>query len=336
MVFDYLHQGFRGLTGLTLAIASSTLAAPALAFNLTTPQPLYTTAGDPAALRVQPGQGYDGVVRLLLANSLCSGSLLSTGAHILTAAHCLPRSQSGPVDFSASVSFTLPSGSVSLGVNQFFLPTEWTGNWEEDAWKGYDLALLELVDLAPAAAERYELYRDRDEVGQVADKVGYGRSGTGETGDTLRAGLKRAGQNRYDATGDFFSWGSDRLLLYDFDSGRPENDFFGGDLGLGALEVMAAPGDSGGPSFINGRLAGVTSWRLGNLPTDIDRVTNSSFGEVGGDVRVSSHLSWIESILQAWRPPQPPGEPQSVPEPGVSWVLLGFVGGLLWWRRSRA
>jgi len=192
------------LAGFIGAIASSAIAAPALAFDLAPPQPIYTTVGDPADAIVAPGRGYDGVVKLALDNALCSGSLLSTGAHILTAAHCLPRASSGPADFFARATFNLASGSVGRSVSQFFLPSEWTGNWSFDALNGYDLAILELTDFAPDAAERYDLYRDRDEVGQVAAKVGYGRSGTGETGDTFWDGNKRAGENRYDATGNHF------------------------------------------------------------------------------------------------------------------------------------
>ncbi|NJL01582.1 MAG: S1 family peptidase [Spirulinaceae cyanobacterium RM2_2_10] len=322
---------FVGLTSLIAAIAPA-----AQAFELAAPQPLYTTAGAPAAAIVAPGSGYDGVVRLNLDWATCSGSLLSTGAHILTAAHCLPRASSGAADFFAQAQFNLTTGFAFRTVSQFFLPAPWTGDWGFEAWRGYDLAILELSASAPAAAERYELYRDRDELGRVADKVGYGRSGTGASGDTLWSGTKRAGQNRYDALGNrFTSRAGDRLLIYDFDSGLAANDRLGSDLGLGAAEVMAAPGDSGGPSFIDGLLAGITSWRSGGSFYDVDSQTNSSFGELGGDTRVSAHTDWIDGILNHWWLAQTSATPAtSIPEPGLGLGLLG-LGAWLWRNRRR-
>ncbi len=92
------------------------------------------------------------------------------------------------------------------------------------------------------------------------------------------------------------------LLAYDFDSGQPANDAFYRlfnlrDLGLGAAEAMVAPGDSGGPHFINGLIAGVTAGILRPAISDIDGALNSSFGEIGIDTRVSYYASWIDQIV---------------------------------------
>jgi secreted trypsin-like serine protease len=101
--------------------------------------------------------------------------------------------------------------------------------------------------------------------------------------------------------------------MYDFDNGLARNDAFGAyfgksDLGLGDFEVDSAPGDSGGPTFINGLLAGVTSFGLtftdekdssgqytlcSPANPDVLCGINSTFGEFAGDTRVSGYNQWI-------------------------------------------
>jgi hypothetical protein len=161
---------------------------------------------------------------------------------------------------------------------------------------------------------QYGIYRSTDEVGKVAIHVGYGRSGTGLTGDTIASGTERFGLNRYDTTAQSLGFGSNRTaqLIYDFDDGTAAHDALGwylgasmANVGLGDNEVMAAAGDSGGPAFIDGLVAGVTSYGMRLIKfvggrftsSDIDRVINSSFGELGGDARVSYYAGWIDSII---------------------------------------
>ena len=75
--------------------------------------------------------------------------------------------------------------------------------------------------------------------------------------------------------------------------------FFGiNDLGLGDDEVNSASGDSGGPIFIDGKIAGVTSWGFTpGTPPDVLSGVNSSFGEFSSDARVSINAAWIDSIV---------------------------------------
>jgi hypothetical protein len=92
------------------------------------------------------------------------------------------------------------------------------------------------------------------------------------------------------------------VLLYDFDSGNAANDTFDliaeiTDLRQGSDEVMTAPGDSGGPTLINGQVAGITSFAATVGTGDSVARLNSSFGEIGGDTRVSVFASWIDSII---------------------------------------
>ena len=95
-------------------------------------------------------------------------------------------------------------------------------------------------------------------------------------------------------------------LLYDFDNGLAENDAFGvffgnSDLGLGIEEVSSAFGDSGGPTIVDGKITGVTSYILsltiGSKTSDITGKLDSSFGEFSGDTRVSKYTHFIDNAM---------------------------------------
>jgi secreted trypsin-like serine protease len=296
-------------------------------------RPRYVTAGNPAHSVVNPGMGFDGVVDLLIKteseNFGCSGSLLTSGRHILTAAHCFTDGNQNIIANSIQVFFDLPTGSISRKSANLFIHPDWT---DDVTIVNGDIAIVELSSEAPTAAERYDIYRTTDEIGKIGIKVGYGNSGYGNEGDTSWDGLKRFGKNMYDAPGEILS-NEPKLevfpipravLAYDFDNGLPANDAFGrhfglADTGLGLEEANSAPGDSGGPTFINGFIAGITSFgTCYNYPecsgSDIDNILNSSFGEFSGDTRVSTYANWIDSILS---------RPATVPESGsVGAVLL--------------
>jgi len=269
------------------------------------PVNMVVTTDDPATHIVQTGTGYDGVAMLLMDNGgLCTGTLLSDGRHILTAAHCV-TDQFGTLNTSSvDVIFSTPSGQVTIVATRIIVHPA----WDATAIGGGDLAILELETEAPATVERYDIYRGSDEIGKTFTKVGYGQSGQGPTGSTLPSGTKRSGQNIYEGLpqeleGVLFApgaAGANTQLIFDFDSGDAANDFFGTlgrpDLGLGAAESNSGPGDSGGPNFIDGLIAGITSWGT-TTSTDVDDQTNSSFGEISSDTRVSFYASWIDSII---------------------------------------
>jgi hypothetical protein len=98
--------------------------------------------------------------------------------------------------------------------------------------------------------------------------------------------------------------------------------------GVGALrEVSVAGGDSGGPQFVGGRVASVTSYGLsfGTVPWgDCRAGLQSSCGEMNGFVPLYFHRDWLLSV---------------VPEPGT-WAMLiagfGMVGAAVRRRRETA
>ena len=121
------------------------------------------------------------------------------------------------------------------------------------------------------------------------------------------------------------------------------------------VEANSSPGDSGGGTFIGSLLAGITSFGVtgaiidgacgpGHIDSDSSRFpgadsqstplsaacTNSSFGELAGDTRVSSYASLIDTLMQT------PGMFSLVPEPGMLTLFgLGFAG-LIGTRRRKS
>jgi secreted trypsin-like serine protease len=266
--------------------------------------------------QVAPGE-YNGVVSLSIAGSLCSGSLLPGGLHILTAAHCLDEANSS----NTTVNFNLSTGQVVRAVKDFFIFPEYKSTDEFEN----DVAVLKLAEAAPAEAERYDIYRDQDEIGRTFTKVGYGEIGIGTEGaipNSSSPNVSYVGQNRFEALGEDADPNSipGSQLLYDFDNDTNANNVVFSnrlsDLGLGDKEVNTAGGDSGGPAFIGNLVAGITSYggRFSDPPRfDIDSELNSSFGEFSGDVRVSFYADFIDAAVAGEVP-----STTSVPEPSLT------------------
>lgn len=246
--------------------------------------------------------------------------------------------------------------ATAVDVTHIFVNPEYTGEVIDQN----DIAVLRLSDYAPDFAQSYDLYGGNDLTGKTFNVAGYG--GRSEVGGALgvselpSTGFLREGDNRYDfRLGDpDFDIGNgtsiwrlvlggtaeyDYSYLSDFDSGFFDNDTscisvvfgLGGpatskycDGGLGFREVGVAGGDSGGPGFIDGKLASINSYGLtfGFEYGDVDDDLNSSFGEFSGYVPVYIHRDWIASVT---------------PEPST-WALLiggfGMAGAALRRRRT--
>lgn len=277
---------------------------------------MVTVTRDPDRYRVLPGEGYDGVVQVSADGFYGSGALLNGGSAVLTSAHVIEDSD------AVTVRIDTPAGRVNVPASQYALHPLF------DAANGNgDLALVWLSEAAPVSAERSTLYRYDDEVGQAISLVGYGLPGDGlngyvESGSVAPA--KRFAENRFDTTGEALkdalgrgiSWdplpGSQ--LIIDFDNGSSENDALGvlmglHDTGRGAAEGLIAPGDSGGPAFIDDKVAGVATYtaslsRNGQSP-DVNDTLDSSFGEIASFQRVSYYQQWIDRSLREADPNAP-------------------------------
>ncbi|MDY6938931.1 MAG: trypsin-like serine protease [Cyanobacteriota bacterium] len=258
---------------------------------------------------------FTGVVQLNGALGNCTGALLAgDDRHILTAAHCFNNADESanlnPNPGEYSISFDLPTGRVTVPVEAIFVHPNWTAGEDNDN----DIAIVKLAQPAPEAADRYEINTEFNEVGQVFTRVGYGVAGTGVAGEVTNEteSVKRFGQNRYDALGDIFrnapvgdlTIDPGLQLAFDFDSGSPANDAFGVEYGINDLgverEIGTSGGDSGGPAFIDNRIAGVASYGFVSN-ADIDNADNTSFGEYLADTRVAAYADYIAQTLATSR-----------------------------------
>ncbi len=268
------------------------------------------------------GSGYDGVVRVVANGFYETGTLLFGGQAILTAAHLFLRPE-GMAFANTTVQFETMWGLQTIGASDV---------WVHPGFDGLnslnDLALVWLTQNAPASAQRFGLYRGQDEISQTFTMVGYGVPGLGTSGVLTsfnQSPVRVIAQNQFDvdtaSLGSYFStsgaWESIRgkQLSADFDNGLAQNDALGvmaqsKGLGLGEVEGLITPGDSGGPAFINGLLAGIASFsaRLSyrispelaaSVSPDVDTQANSSFGEVASWQRVSAYQQWIDQSLRA-------------------------------------
>lgn len=303
-----------------------------------------TSSYSQSRYRVSVNEGFDGVVRVATGGHYATGALLFGGQAVLTAAHLFAGHP-----LSASVHFETAWGVQTLSSSQVLLHPGYVGDGN------HDLALVWLSRSAPVGADRYGLYRELDLAGQRFDLVGYGRPGTGATGVVEPAPptyTRLKAQNTFDAEGAqlksalgaLMGWSPVRgsQWMADFDNGLAANDALGrlmgrNHLGLGLDEGFMSQGDSGGPALVGGQVAGVASFlaslSLGLVQPDVDKVSNSSFGEVGAWQSVAFYQQWIDQSLRAsyvGAPSRPEDVRKAVPEgqdgTSVVFFLLQFTG----------
>ncbi len=301
---------------------------------------------------VTPGD-YSGVVELdLSGGDVCTGTLLTSGRHILTAAHCFETTEHTgrptltPNARKVTAIFHLRKDTAAFPVEAIFVYPEWQNLESSNG----DLAIVQLFEQAPEEAQRYELYRGDDEVGQVFTRVGFGSQSTGQRGEVALdkddlTPVMRFGQNQYDALGEVFNEPDTapesyvepgQQLVYDFDSGKAENDAFGAEfgwpnLGLGDREIGSSRGDSGGPAFIDGKIAGISSTGLSPDQENIDVTwpNDTSFGEYFFDTRVSAFTGYIDQVV-AGDIPQPTPTPSNIPSLGLAAGVPLTIGAATW------
>jgi hypothetical protein len=305
-----------------------------------------------------------GVVALVMnfgsSSSICTGTLLSNRRSILTAAHCVTDASLGlPISTTAyfyggsdpDTRVDLSPESRALGIASYSVHRAYTG----DVIDHNDIAVLRLDKVAPAFAPSFGLYTE-DLGGAEFNVMGYGARSSvgGSVGAHLSTGRLRQGDNRFEfrmgdaAFGE--GWATlageplsqiEHSWLSDFDSGLAGNDaaclsvervFALGadpkwcDLGRGFTEVGLAGGDSGGPGFIDGHIASISSYGFtfdGPGYGDVDTTLNSSFGEFSGYVPVYLHADFIAAAM-------------AIPEPATwSQALAGGLVLGVWLRRRQ-
>lgn len=267
--------------------------------------------------RALVGEGFDGVVRVVVGDQYGTGVLLSDGSAVLTAAHLFAGNLS-----SASIIFETTAGRQTIASSQVLI----NPNYDNTNSNG-DLALVWLSQDAPVAAQRYGIYRGSSEIGETMTMVGYGVPGSGTSGTLssfAQAPVRLKASNQFDAEsaqlgrlfGETGVWEATigKQLVADFDNGMAQNDALGSllnkpGLGLGSLEGLISKGDSGGPAFIGNLVAGIASFTAslsdaGRVP-DVDITSDSSFGEIAAWQRVSAYQQWIDQTLRAKYTNQP-------------------------------
>lgn len=218
----------------------------------------------------------------------CSGTLISP-THVLTAGHC-----------AAGVGNT--SGRFTVGGQTYSTNRVISHPQYNDATLANDIAIFQLsqpvANITPSP-----INRTTPTVGQLLTLVGFGGGGNGTTGHTGDFGTKRVGTTPIDGV-------APTLISWRFDNNNESN---------------TAPGDSGGPAFlqINGNyvVAGVTSGG--------DRA-DAGIGDNSFDTRVDAFASWIDSITNQTAPPPsnppttPPASDDHANSPGATATVLAL------------
>ncbi len=286
---------------------------------------LYQTLGSSAP--------YDSVGRFMGTTNrsgfLASGTLVAPD-WVLTAAHV--------VDGAKTLSFTI--GGQTYQVDRKIVYPGWKG----DLWSGNDIGLVHLTK-AVGNIEPAHLYTGSGELNQADTVVGFGKTGTGNSGDTKCDGLKRGAQNVISQIEN------KRLLVADFDNPLPAGAVPLGYSRALPLEGLIAPGDSGGGLFITTStgtyLAGINSF----VGSDFG-LPRSVYGNFSGHTRVSAFSDWIEARIRgedpvlADLPQDASAKPERLtvypaPEPGslvllfAAAVMLGISRYLLRRRAAR-
>lgn len=206
-------------------------------------------------LRIVNGSQTSGFESVGIVNEQCTGTLIAANA-VLTAAHCIPE------DVRETQSFNL--GGRTYETERVAVHPGYFS--EQDI----DLAAMilkeDVVGIEPAA-----INRSTPQVGQVLTLVGFGATGTAQGGHNDDFGVKHVGQTPIDEL-------TPTQVNWNFDN---------------ATEANTAPGDSGGPAFLelDGALAlaGVTSGGT---------IESAALGDFSFDTRVDTFAGWVDDVIQ--------------------------------------
>lgn len=151
--------------------------------------------------------------------------------------------------------------------------------WVHHDWRDTNLGIADIAILRtdkPFGIGFYPPLCDGGEgIGDVISIAGYGVTGRLSTGHTHADGRLRAGTNTIERF--------ERAIIVCH--AKP---------GSSPLEYCIAPGCSGGPLFLKGKLAGINSFTSRDAGTGSLR---SGTGEESGHTRVSLYREWILSVV---------------------------------------
>ncbi len=312
---------------------------------------------------------------------ICTGSLMEDGKTVLTAAHCLTGTQPGGIGTVSALSvnfYPVNSTAVVLTASSWTA----NPNYSTEVIDENDIGVIHLSAEAPANISRYQLYQGNavNNAFRFVGYGAKGSFGAGlSIGAGFSLANRRAGENLFDinlgdnrwcpvgspcaATDNFWydpAASTSHVLLTDFDNGTTgfnSNDGmcwigqYGGSVSLGTSEchagyglneAISGGGDSGGPGFIGGQIASVTSFGLtfgqygpGPYP-DNNNSLNSSFGEFAGFTDVAFHYQWLQDQMDPSSfDPTVAGPAVVSPEPGTLVLMASGLFGIAGIARRR-